>query len=280
MSTTHAFVICAFGKSPYLENCIRSLLRQTVKSDVYLATSTPSEYVERLAKKYRIPLLVRQGESGIREDWLFAWREGVRRRRMVTIAHQDDCYRRDYVENLLEAYREYPDMLVFCSDYAVLKTKESRMPDGTFYPVQTKVAVVNLVRLVKKVLRIPLRFRFFANRTWVKKSALMFGNSICCPSCTYNYALIGDTMFESGYSFALDWENLLSLAERPGRFICCEEPLIAYRVHSGATTKKCIDENRREADETSMFRRLWPQWMADFLMHFYKKAYKAYREDA
>ena len=280
MNTIHAFVICAFGKSPYLENCIRSLLRQTAPSEIYIATSTPSEHIRRLARKYGLPLWVRQGESGIREDWLFAWREGGKRKRLITIAHQDDCYCRDYAKTVLAMYERYPDMTLFCSDYVTLKTRESRMADGTYYPVQTRICGGDLVRLVKKLLRLPLRFRFYANRTWVKKSALIFGNSICCPSCTYNYSLIGDHMFDSGYSFALDWENLLSLAERPGRFVCVEEPLIAYRVHSGAATKKCIEDHRREADEASMFRRLWPDWMASLLMRFYKQSYKAYREDS
>lgn len=280
MNTIHAFVICAFGKSPYLENCIRSLLRQTAPSEIYIATSTPSEHIRRLARKYGLPLWVRQGESGIREDWLFAWREGGKRKRLITIAHQDDCYCRDYAKTVLAMYERYPDMTLFCSDYVTLKTRESRMADGTYYPVQTRICAGDLVRLVKKLLRLPLRFRFYANRTWVKKSALIFGNSICCPSCTYNYSLIGDHMFDSGYSFALDWENLLSLAERPGRFACVEEPLIAYRVHSGAATKKCIEDHRREADEASMFRRLWPDWMASLLMRFYKQSYKAYREDS
>ena len=280
MNTIHAFVICAFGKSPYLENCIRSLLRQTAPSEIYIATSTPSEHIRRLARKYGLPLWVRQGESGIREDWLFAWREGGKRKRLITIAHQDDCYCRDYAKTVLAMYERYPDMTLFCSDYVTLKTRESRMADGTYYPVQTRICAGDLVRLVKKLLRLPLRFRFYANRTWVKKSALIFGNSICCPSCTYNYSLIGDHMFDSGYSFALDWENLLSLAERPGRFVCVEEPLIAYRVHSGAATKKCIEDHRREADEASMFRRLWPDWMASLLMRFYKQSYRAYREDS
>ena len=280
MNTIHAFVICAFGKSPYLENCIRSLLRQTAPSEIYIATSTPSEHIRRLARKYGLPLWVRQGESGIREDWLFAWREGGKRKRLITIAHQDDCYCRDYAKTVLAMYERYPDMTLFCSDYVTLKTRESRMADGTYYPVQTRICAGDLVRLVKKLLRLPLRFRFYANRTWVKKSALIFGNSICCPSCTYNYSLIGDHMFDSGYSFALDWENLLSLAERPGRFVCVEEPLVAYRVHSGAATKKCIEDHRREADEASMFRRLWPDWMASLLMRFYKQSYKSYGEDS
>ena len=238
MNTIHAFVICAFGKSPYLENCIRSLLRQTAPSEIYIATSTPSEHIRRLARKYGLPLWVRQGESGIREDWLFAWREGGKRKRLITIAHQDDCYCRDYAKTVLAMYERYPDMTLFCSDYVTLKTRESRMADGTYYPVQTRICAGDLVRLVKKLLRLPLRFRFYANRAWVKKSALIFGNSICCPSCTYNYSLIGDHMFDSGYSFALDWENLLSLAERPGRFVCVEEPLIAYREKRGKKRKK------------------------------------------
>ena len=280
MNTIHAFVICAFGKSPYLENCIRSLLRQTAPSEIYIATSTPSEHIRRLARKYGLPLWVRQGESGNREDWLFAGREGGKRKRLIASAHQDDCYCRDYAKTVLAMYERYPDMTLFCSDYVTLKTRESRMADGTYYPVQTRICAGDLVRLVKKLLRLPIRFRFYANRTWVKKSALIFGNSICCPSCTYNYSLIGDHMFDSGYSFALDWENLLSLAERPGRFVCVEEPLIAYRVHSGAATKKCIEDHRREADEASMFRRLWPDWMASLLMRFYKQSYKAYGEDS
>ena len=287
MSSIHAFVICAYKKSPYLENCIRSLLRQTVKSDIYIATSTPSEYIEKLAEKYRIPVFVRDGESGIREDWQFAWRAAGRKHSLVTIAHQDDSYQKDYVRTLLSMYQAYPDMTVFCSDYLVLRTREQKTTDGAFYPVETKVAAGDLVRFVKKCLRLPLRLRWLADRTWVKQSVLMFGNSICCPSCTYNYDFIGDTMFESEYPFALDWENLYELAKRPGRFICCERPLLAYRVHDGATTKACIEDDRRSRDETAMFEKLWPRWMVGLLMHFYKKAYGAYgtekapvREDA
>lgn len=279
MNPIHAFVICAYGKSPYLETCIRSLRRQTVKSEIYLATSTPSDYLRSVADRYRIPLWVREGESGIREDWLFAWREAGKRRQLITIAHQDDCYRRDYTEKLLSMYQRYPDMTVFCSDYAVLQTREGKTEDGIFYPIRTKIRTGDAVRLVKKLLRLPLRLRFLADRPWVKKSALIFGNSICCPSCTYNYSMIGDSMFCSSYSFALDWENLWELAERPGRFLCCETPLLAYRVHDGATTKACIADKRREQDETAMFRKMWPEWMAALLMRGYRKAYRAYEED-
>ena len=276
MSRTHAYVICAYKKSPYLEACIRSLLKQTVKSDVYIATSTPSEYIEKLANKYHVPLLLRYGESSIGADWLFAWQTVGRDHSLVTIAHQDDKYHKTYTKELLEAYKKYPDMTVFCSDYVVMKTREERLEDGILYPAGTTMIAGDLVRFVKKILRMPLRIRGLADRTWVKKSVLMFGNSVCCPSCTYNHDFIGDVMFQSEYPFALDWDNLYELAKRPGRFICSERPLIAYRVHDGATTKQCIEDNRRSKDEIAMFRKMWPDWMVKILMHYYKKAYDAY----
>ena len=38
----HTFVVCAYGESPYLEKCIDSLEKQTVKSRILIATSTPN----------------------------------------------------------------------------------------------------------------------------------------------------------------------------------------------------------------------------------------------
>ncbi len=40
---------------------------------------------------------------------------------LVTIAHQDDMYHRDYSARLLAAHRRYPDMTVFTTDYVIVK---------------------------------------------------------------------------------------------------------------------------------------------------------------
>ena len=39
----HTFAICAYKESPYLEECIKSLKNQTIKSNILIATSTPKE---------------------------------------------------------------------------------------------------------------------------------------------------------------------------------------------------------------------------------------------
>lgn len=261
----HTFAVCAYKDSPYLEACIRSLTEQSDPSEIICCTSTPSSYIKEITEKYQVPLYVREGRSNIREDWLFAY--GKARGRLVTIAHQDDIYRREYAEELKKAYRRYPDLLVFASDYLTLKMKQGK---------KEKLEMVNPVWLVKKLLRLPLRLRCFSAQVWCKRSVLLFGNSICCPSCTYHKARIGADVFGSAYDFALDWDNLYELAGKKGRFVCSEKPLIAYRVHEGATTKACIEDNRRMKDELAMFRKMWPEPIVKLLMHFYKKAYQAY----
>ena len=59
----HTFAVCAYKDSPYLEACIRSLTEQQVKTDVICCTSTPSPYIEKITKKYAVPLYVREGEQ-------------------------------------------------------------------------------------------------------------------------------------------------------------------------------------------------------------------------
>lgn len=264
---THVFAICAYKESPYLEECIRSLKNQTVETKIICCTSTPNAHISRITEKYGIPLYVRDGESGIREDWLFACEKADAD--FVTIAHQDDIYGKSYVRELLGSAGKYKDMTVFMSDYLTLWTT----PEGS------RMERVNPVWLVKKLLRLPLRLRPLAHTAFIKRGALMFGNSVCCPSCTYHKTAITGPMFDSAYEFALDWDNLYELAGRPGRFICSEKPLIAYRVHEGATTKVCIEDQRRMKDESAMFRKLWPEPVVRLLMLFYKKAYKAYEQE-
>ena len=69
----HSFAVCAYGDSPYLERCLRSLKAQTAPSELLICTSTPSPFISGLAEKYGIPLVVRDGTSGIGADWNFAF---------------------------------------------------------------------------------------------------------------------------------------------------------------------------------------------------------------
>ena len=44
----HTFAVCAYKESKFLEECVLSLLSQTVKTNIIMATSTPNEYIEAI----------------------------------------------------------------------------------------------------------------------------------------------------------------------------------------------------------------------------------------
>lgn len=252
----HTFVICAYQKSPYLLSCIRSLKSQTEETEIICTTSTPSVWLTEIMEKQGIPLYVREGESDIQADWNFAIEKAEGE--FVTIAHQDDMYGKHYVEELKKSYERWPDMTVFMTDAVTIKNGN--------------VQRWSLKELVKKTLRLPLRFHGLADREAVKKSGLLLGNPVMCPSCAYRKNYLPDPIFHSEYRYALDWDCMVDLAKWPGRFVCVEKPLLYYRIHDGAATKVCIENHRRETEERQMFERFWPEPVVEFLMKFYKKA--------
>lgn len=118
----HTFVICAYGDSPYLEDCLKSLLSQTVKSNIILYTSTPSEFIESICQKYAIPVNTSVG-GGIGEDWNNAL--SFVTTQYATIAHQDDYYEPTYLMEIQERIKKHKDAIILYSDYFEEKMERS-----------------------------------------------------------------------------------------------------------------------------------------------------------
>ena len=100
-SDKHTFVICAYKESAFLEECIESLEEQTVTSTIIMVTSTPCDYISNMAQKHGIELYVNDGETGISADWNFGI--SMAKTQYVTVAHQDDVYRRNYTVECMHA---------------------------------------------------------------------------------------------------------------------------------------------------------------------------------
>lgn len=262
----HTFSICAYGDSPYLEDCIVSLENQAIKSNIIICTSTPSEYISTIAGKHGINLYIRDGESSLKADWNYAVETAVNETgaELVTLAHQDDIYERNYTRALSKAVRIYPDMSVFFTRYRTID-KNGKLINGK-------------AEKVKRILRCLLRMRRIADKSIIKRSALILGNGICCPSCTYNVNITGLPVFRNSEHFVIDWETLLRLSKEPGRFVCVERELMSYRVHDGAETSKNIQNHNREKEEYAVFKSIWPTPIAWLIMRFYKLSYSAYSE--
>jgi glycosyltransferase involved in cell wall biosynthesis len=260
-NTNHTFVVCAYKESPYLEECINSLVSQTVKSNIEIYTSTPNEYIDTIAAKYHVPVYVNESsETGIQNDWNYAYNHATTD--YVTVAHQDDVYDKDYVKYFLHYSRKYSDWTIFFTDYTPIKHGISGKRDAN--------------SIIRRLLRMPVKNKNKADKEWRKKSILCLGNSIVCPLVTYNKKNVGDTVFTSQYGFNLDWDTFLKLAQQKGRFLYVDRVLGHYRVHDGATSKDFIENHNREIEDISMFEKFWPKWVVRIIMVFYKLAYKTY----
>ena len=256
----HTFAICAYKESIYLESCIKSLLAQSVPSRVIICTSTDNQYIRGLAEKYNLRLFVKKGEPDIADDWNFAYAKA--KTRLVTIAHQDDIYLKNYTKELIKAKRRYKDMSVFMSASISL--------------INTEKVEYNAVNIVKKILRIPLRLRFLNHLGFIKRLSISFGNPIICPSLCFDKKLCGDKIFVYGYKFVLDWMTMLRLANKSGRWICIEKPLILYRIHEESTTKLCISSSKRPEEEKKVFDSLLPKFLSDIVQKLYRRSYEVY----
>ena len=152
----HTFVICAYKTSKYLEECIKSVLAQTVKSNIIISTSTPNDYINNLAEKYKIPVFVNEGEKGIGQDWNF----GISKVKTdyATIAHQDDIYKSNYLEEIVNHLEKGKDFVIAFTDYREIKNDE-------------EIELTKNLKL-KKMLLFPLRI--FKKSKFIKKFNSLF----------------------------------------------------------------------------------------------------------
>ena len=252
----HTFAICAYKESDYLEECIKSVLAQTVKSNVIMATSTPNKYIENMAKKYNIELFINHGKTGIGQDWNFA--VSCTKTDYVTVAHQDDIYNENYLEKIVEQINKGNDFIIAFGDYREIKNGE----------------VIELTKnlKIKKILLAPLKKH--GSRSWAKNFSLKFGTAICCPCVTLNTKIVGKTPYLTNMKCDLDWETWYEFSKLDGAFLYINEELMKHRIHENSETSNLIENNVRLTEDYEMFKRFWPKPIAKILMHFYKGAIK------
>ena len=256
----HSFAIMVYGDSPYLTECLDSLKNQTVKSYIYISTSTPSLYISEIAKKYGVELFITEGGKGIGHDWNHSLLQA--KTKYVTLAHQDDVYLPHYAERCYNASEKFSDSLICFTKYAELFGNKDRK--GTLL-LNTKRLILQVFMPFKK----NLKHRFF------KRFLLSFGNPISAPGVTYNLERLKDFNFSTDYSINLDWEAWLRMAKMKGRFVYVPEPLFKHRIHAQSATTTGIKANARQREDLIMFKHFWPPFLAKVLAKLYARSYKS-----
>lgn len=250
----HTFIITAYKESKYIEECINSLLNQTIKSNIIMSTSTPNEYIKSLSKKYNIPLYINNRENGIGQDWNYGISQVSTD--YVTIAHQDDIYKPEYLEEIVKKIEKGKDFVIAFTDYREIK-------NGEEIPLTKNLKI-------KKILLFPLRI--FKKSKFIKRRTLALGSPICCPSVTVNKKKTGENPYKTELKCDLDWDTWDKMARIKGRFLYIPKELMCHRIHEESETSNLIQNNIRLEEDLLMLKKYWPNPMAKFIMKFYKKA--------
>ena len=260
MKKMHCFVVLAYKESEYLEECIKSVLDQKYISDVVIATSTPNDYINKIAKKYNLKVLINvKSGAGIESDYNFAI--NCTNYKLLTIAHQDDIYDYDYSYNIVNEFKKNNNALILFSDYYEVKGNQK--------------IKINLNLKIKRILLFPLRFRNISNSKFVKRLSISFGCTICCPSVTYVKDNLKEIVFLSNFKAIGDWAAWERLSNQKGTFIYLPKKLMGHRIHDGSSTTELIRENIRTKEDLEMFKKFWPAPLAKLINKFYAKAEKS-----
>ena len=254
----HTWVLCAYGESPFLEECIHSIQAQTVQSTLIISTATPSHFLTDMADRYGLQVFTHEG-AGIGRDWNAAF--DLAQTPLVTLAHQDDLYQPDYARTMLRELNRSRDPILFFSDSAGLRS-------GC-------VSRSGRNLKIKRCLLFPLRFRLLQRSRFVRRRVLSLGCPVCCPAVTYVRTKVGPAPFSTTLKVSLDWDQWERLSRLPGDFVYYPAPLMYHRVHQGSETTKMIADHRRRQEDLELFRRFWPEIVAQALARRYAKSEKA-----
>lgn len=252
----HTFVICAYKESEFLEECIISLLNQTLKTGIVIATSTPNSHITSVSEKYNIPVFINNGIKGIGGDWNFAL--SVADTALVTIAHQDDIYEPEYTSKVLQLLNSADNPIIFFSGYGELRGN--------------KKIYKNALLKTKRTMLMPLKFAPLRKSVFIRRRILSLGCPICCPSVTYVKSRIGENPFRNDYKSDLDWQQWEILSKKHGEFVYCPDPVMCHRIHGESATTEIIGNNERTKEDYDMYLKFWPPVIAKMLVKAYSKS--------
>ena len=253
----HAFMVLAYGDSPFLADCLGSLQGQTVASQIVVATSTPSPHIERAAENAGAPLLVNPQRRSIGADWNFALAAAAQR--FVTLAHQDDLYHPEFLARTLAALAACPE--------AVLCFTDASEVDDAGRTRRTKVG------MAKAALTAAILDRRVSVAGWRQRLFLSFGNPLACSSVTFDRARIPDFRFSEDLSSNLDWEAWWRLHREGRTFAHSPHPLIGRRSNELSATARLKRSGARRREDLAMFERIWPRPIGQAIACLYRAGY-------
>lgn len=248
MKDIHTFVILAYNESDDLEDCIKSVLNQSVKSNCIIATSTSNNYILDLASNYGLGIMINDSLSNKGSDYNYAI--NTFDTELITIAHQDDIYDRNYAREVLECYKNNKDATIIFTNY---------------YEINNDKKIMHSKELFKKRFFIKLlQYPIFQNKKFFKLNSLRFINSICTSSVTFVKKNINGDIFPTNIKYYNDWDGFLELSKKKSKFVYLNKKLVGYRLIKN-------DDKSHKIEKINIYKKMWPNFIINIL---YKESLK------
>jgi glycosyltransferase involved in cell wall biosynthesis len=252
----HTFVICAYGASSYLQECVDSLLAQNTKTNIVVATSTANDTIRHICDEHNFKLFINNESKGIGSDWNFALSKVETP--MATIAHQDDIYCPNYATRCIEKFETSQKPLLFFTGYGEIRGDE--LVDS------------NKILEVKKRMLKPLESAKGASSIKKRRRILSLGSAISCPSVSFYLPNLKQPIFSTKMKCSLDWQAWSDIALQSGDFLYAPEVLMYHRIHEGSATSNLIADNTRSTEDLAILKQYWPSPIAKLINSVYSSA--------
>lgn len=250
-------IICAYKECPYLEESIKAIVSQTVKTSILISTSTPNDYIYNLANKYGIEVRI-NNDGGQVKDYNFAMQQC--KTPLVMLGHQDDLLDRRYIERCLEELNRAKKPIIACTNYLEMHNDI----------VDSKPSVI--IR-IKRILIWPLKIKWLRGTIFGKRICMLIGNPITHPSVMCVMDEMPKICFREKYKASMDWDLWERLSRKKGEFVYIKDVLLYHRMNNENQTAKLLKtSNVRYDDEYEILCRFWPKTVARFIMKFYSKS--------
>lgn len=247
----HTFVICAYKEQPFLDDCVKSLKNQTIKSKIIISTSTPNDMIKRIARENDVELVINTKTKGHINDFCFAYEQA--KTKYVTLCHQDDIYYNDFAEKMISKMEKYKNPIIGFSNYNELRNGITKKRNALLF--------------IKRLINFPLKF--LGKYKKIRLFTLSLGNAICASSVTYNKELVDVPIKQSDLKANIDWDTWIDLAYKKGSFVYVSRALLEHRIHEESTTTSVINNNVMKNEDYLMFKKFWPNFIAKIFVKLY-----------
>ena len=232
-------VIPAYGESPYLDQCISSIVNSQGASVeiIVIDDASPSTFVRNISEKYfpRVSYLRNEKNLGVANNFNKAL--STANSLFVQIVGQDDMI----INSMVEVIHSANNYAEECFAIHPAVTVIDGLGNSSF----------GMNEVVKSIIKPHSKMAYSGDTL---RRRLLFGNWTYFPSIIWNKKLLPEAPFSDEYKYCMDLDLLLRMCVTDSSLFLSEKKGFHYRRHRDSVSMAAVPKKRFE-EEMSVIRK-------------------------